>query len=374
VPHNATSCFFRSVTASGLAEDDGPAPVPPNSDAEAVTLEKAVARILRPGGLLADHLPGFEPRPGQLAMAKRVAQAIDMDERLLAEAGTGTGKTIAYLVPAILSGRKVVVSTGTRTLQDQIAEVDLPRLQRVLPEPFTFAVMKGLSNYLCLRRFDEHSQQLEIAATKSHETERVRAWATTTTTGDRADLDGVPDSAPIWREITSSPEMRLGNRCPFVERCFVTQMRRRALGAQVVVVNHHLFLADLALRSRWPDAQVLPPYELVIFDEAHQIEDVATEVFGVQVSNARLFALAPRPAARAGAHAGSRPGGSLSRAAWKPRPMCWPRRCAAVCRPCAAAVRKCASEMPDDLWAAEVLQRYHELDNVLEEAAPCAGV
>ena len=158
-----------------------------------MTLEKAVARILRPGGLLADHLPGFEPRPGQLAMAKRVAQAIDMDERLLAEAGTGTGKTIAYLVPAILSGRKVVVSTGTRTLQDQIAQVDLPRLQRVLPEPFTFAVMKGLSNYLCLRRFDEHSQQLEIAATKSHETERVRAWATTTSTGDRADLDGVPD-------------------------------------------------------------------------------------------------------------------------------------------------------------------------------------
>jgi ATP-dependent DNA helicase DinG len=139
-----------------------------------VTLEKAVARILRPGGLLAEQLPGFEPRPGQLAMAKRVAQAIDMDERLLAEAGTGTGKTIAYLVPAILSGRKVVVSTGTRTLQDQIAGVDLPRLQRVLAEPFTFAVMKGLANYLCLRRFDEHSKQLEIAATRSAR-DRARA-------------------------------------------------------------------------------------------------------------------------------------------------------------------------------------------------------
>ena len=337
-----------------------------------MTLEKAVARILRPGGLLADQLPGFEPRPGQLAMAKRVAQAIDMDERLLAEAGTGTGKTIAYLVPAILSGRKVVISTGTRTLQDQIAEVDLPRLQRVLPEPFTFAVMKGLSNYLCLRRFDEHSKQLEIAAAKSHETERVRAWAKTTKTGDRADLDGVPDSAPIWREIASSPEMRLGNRCPYVDRCFITQMRRRALGARVVVVNHHLFLADLALRSRWPDAQVLPPYELVVFDEAHQIEDIATEVFGVQVSNARLFALArdllraPAPQLEAG---------RVESAA---------RRMEAATHVLAETLRsrlpalrgsgqEVRVEMPDDLWAAEVLQRYHELDNVLEETTALCG-
>ncbi len=306
---NATSCFFRSVTPAGWPRTTARPRWPRRCDAGAVTLEEAVARILQPGGLLADQLPGFEPRPGQLAMARRVAQAIDMDERLLAEAGTGTGKTIAYLVPAILSGRKVVVSTGTRTLQDQIAEVDLPRLQRVLAEPFSFAVMKGLANYLCLRRFDEHSKQLEIAATKSRETERVRAWAVTTTTGDRADLDGVADSAPIWREITSSPEMRLGNRCPYVDRCFITQMRRRALAARVVVVNHHLFLADLALRSRWPDAQVLPPYELVIFDEAHQIEDIATEVFGVQVSSVRLLRPGTRSAACARAPTRSRPGG-----------------------------------------------------------------
>jgi len=333
-----------------------------------LTLEQAVARILQPGGLLADELPGFEPRPGQLAMAERVAQAIDMDERLLAEAGTGTGKTIAYLVPAILAGRKVVVSTGTRTLQDQIAEVDLPRLQRVLPEPFSFALMKGLANYVCQRRFDEHSQQLEIAATKSHESERVRAWVATTSTGDRAELDGVAENAAIWREITASPEMRLGNRCPYLDRCFVTRMRRRAAEAQVVVVNHHLFLADLALRSRWPDAQVLPPYEVVIFDEAHQIEDVATEVFGVQVSSARLFALA-----RDLGHAPAPPlaAGQVESAT---------RRLEAATHGLTEALRsripalrgsgeEMRVEMPDGLWAAEVLQRYHELDNVLEEAA-----
>ena len=337
-----------------------------------MTLEQAVAKILRPGGLLAEIMPGFEPRPGQIAMAERVAQAIDWDERLLAEAGTGTGKTMAYLLPAILSGRKVVVSTGTRTLQDQIAQIDLPRLQRALPDHFTFAVMKGLSNYVCLRRFDEHGQQLEIAATKNPDSERVRAWVAKTKTGDRAELDGLSEGAAIWHEITASPETRLGNRCPYAERCFITQMRRQAAQAQVVVVNHHLFLADLALRCRWPEAQVLPPYEVAIFDEAHQIEDVATEVFGVQVSRARLFALA-----RDLLHA---PGPLLA----APRLDSVGRRLEAATHILVEALHarlpnlrssgeEVRVETPDDLWAAEVLQRYHELDNVLEEAAALCG-
>src|SRR3954471_22395183 len=140
-------------------------------------LEDAVAEVLRPGGALAGELASYEPRPGQLAMATRVARAIELDERLLVEAGTGTGKTLAYLVPAILSGRKVVVATGTKALQDQIARVDLPRLQAVLPTPFTFAVMKGLSNYLCLRRFHEHARQLDIGiGGVGEELARVRAW------------------------------------------------------------------------------------------------------------------------------------------------------------------------------------------------------
>jgi len=335
-------------------------------------LEDSVAEILRPGGLLANALPGFEPRPGQVAMARRVARAFDYDERLLVEAGTGTGKTIAYLVPAILSGRRVIVSTGTRTLQDQIATVDLPRLQRVLPKPFTFAVMKGIGNYVCLRRLAEHRRQLSIAQTVSSETARVLAWVERTRTGDRADLDGVSEDAPIWREVASSPETRLGKRCPFVADCFITGMRRRAQDAQVIVVNHHLFFADLALRNRFSEAQVLPTYEAVIFDEAHQLEDVATEIFGVQASSLRLFALA-RDIERA-------PVGPLGAM----RVESVARRLEAVTHVLSQALRAqlprkggdgddLRTPMPDDLWQGDVLRHYHELDTVLEEGATLLG-
>jgi ATP-dependent DNA helicase DinG len=333
-------------------------------------LEEAVAKILRPGGALAQAMPGFEPRPGQLAMAARVAQAMDLDERLLVEAGTGTGKTLAYLVPAILSGRRVVVSTGTRNLQDQIATLDLPRLARVLPEPFTFAVMKGIGNYVCLRRLAEYQRQLTFAT--SSETARVLDWAGRSKTGDRADLDGVPEDAAIWRELVSSPETRLGKRCPFVADCFITGMRRRAQEAQVVVVNHHLFFADLALRSRFPEAQVLPSYEAVIFDEAHQLEDVATEIFGVQASSLRLFALA-RDVERAPAE----PIVAL-------RVESVSRRLEAATYGLVQALRTrlprrlsdgedLRMPMPDDLWQGDVLTRYHELDTVLEEASVMLG-
>ncbi len=331
-------------------------------------LEEAAAEILRPGGALACALPGFEPRAGQLAMARRVARAIDLDERLLVEAGTGTGKTIAYLVPAILSGRRVVVSTGTRTLQDQIASVDLPRLQRVLPRPFSFAVMKGIGNYVCLRRFHDHRRQLDLAATAAPGTARVLAWAERSPTGDRAELDGVPEEAAIWRDITSSPETRLGKRCPFVADCFITAMRRRAAESQVLVVNHHLFFADLALRSRFPEAQVLPSYEAVIFDEAHQLEDIATEIFGVQASTLRLFALG-RDVERA-------PTGPLGAG----RVESVARRIEAGTHMLGQVLRgrlprksgesdDLRMPMPDDLWQGEVLTRYHELDTVLEEAS-----
>jgi len=333
-------------------------------------LEEAAAAILRPGGALAAVLPGYEPRPGQLAMAARVARAIDLDERLLVEAGTGTGKTIAYLVPAILSGRRVVVSTGTRNLQDQIASVDLPRLARVLPQPFTFAVMKGIGNYVCLRRLAEHQKQLAFAM--SPQTARVLDWVGRSPTGDRAELDGVPEDAPIWREIVSSPETRLGKRCPFVADCFITGMRRRAQEAQVVVVNHHLFFADLALRNRFPEAQVLPTYEAVIFDEAHQLEDVATEIFGVQASSLRLFALA-RDVERA-------PVEPL--AAFRVESVA--RRLEAATHVLVQALRgrlprklgdgdDLRMPMPDDLWQGDVLGRYHELDTVLEETQVMLG-
>jgi ATP-dependent DNA helicase DinG len=335
-------------------------------------LADAVAEVLRPGGPLAGVLSGFEPRPGQLAMAERVAMALDNDERLLVEAGTGTGKTLAYLIPAILSGRKVVVSTGTKTLQDQIARIDLPRLAATLGTPFRFTVMKGLGNYLCLRRFHEHTAQASLALgdvdPSAHALGRVRAWMDETATGDRADLADIPEDAPLWREITASPETRLGARCPFYERCFVTSMRRGALDSQLILTNHHLFFADLALRARWPEAQVLPPYEVVIFDEAHQLEEVATEFFGLHVSSGRLHALA-RDLGRApiGGQELLR-AGSLSR-----RLQIAADAFAEALRARLPAPRGGADEIrvqvPDDLWTPTTLGRYHELDTVLEEAA-----
>jgi ATP-dependent DNA helicase DinG len=333
-------------------------------------LADAVAEVLRLGGPLAGALEGWEPRPGQLAMSARVAEAIDNDERLLVEAGTGTGKTLAYLLPAILSGRKVIVSTGTKTLQDQIARIDLPRLQAVLPVRFSFTVMKGLSNYLCLRRFHEHSAQQTMGLGVPDPLARVRAWIDETATGDRADLTDLPDDAPVWRDITATPETRLGARCPYFERCFVTSMRRRAIESQIILTNHHLFFADLALRARWPEVQVLPPYEAVIFDEAHQLEEVATEFFGLHVSSARMHALA-RDIGRAAV-----PPIALSRGTALARRLQGAADAFAVAlRGRMPAPRTGTDEIrvpvPEDLWTGrgQALARYHELDTVLEDGA-----
>src|SRR5581483_8109978 len=250
-----------------------------------------VGEILGPGGLLARALPGYEPRPSQVEMAERVAEALASRRPLIVEAGTGTGKTLAYLVPAILSGMKVVISTGTKNLQEQIYRKDLPLLAAELPQPFTAACMKGISNYLCLRRFGEHDTREAARGAIDSTLDQIRAWALATETGDRAELPELSDDAPIWREVSATAETRLGTRCPHFERCFVTQARRRAQSADLVIVNHHLFFADLALRAAWPQAQLLPAYEAVIFDEAHQLEDVASDYFGVGVSSLRLLAL-----------------------------------------------------------------------------------
>ncbi len=274
-----------------------------------------VADILGPGGLLARALPGYEPRAAQVQMAEREAVALAERRPLVVEAGTGTGKTLAYLDPALLSGLKVIVSTGTKNLQEQIYKKDLPLLADVLPRPFSAAYMKGLSNYLCRRRFAEadarHAVRLPVVDDKGQTPlfatrtmrlpdepaaldelfEMVRSWAGQSDTGDRAELSSLPDDAPLWRDIAATAETRLGPRCAYFESCFVTQARRRAQAADLVVVNHHLFFADLALRSRWPQAQLLPSYEAVIFDEAHQVEDIASDYFGVSVSSSRVTQL-----------------------------------------------------------------------------------
>ncbi len=243
---------------------------------------------LAPGGSLAATIPHFEDRPEQRRMSAAVAAALADARPLLVEAGTGTGKTLAYLVPALASGKRVVVSTGTRTLQDQIIRHDVPLLRQILDRPFTVVALKGVANYVCKRKLAElHTPAAELV----RDLEAVRAWLDDSDTGDRSELDVVPEQAPIWAEITTTPEARLGRRCPYFERCHVTVARRAAEQAELILVNHHLYFADLALRTAAPGARVLPPHDAVIFDEAHQLEDVATEHFGLRVTTARLGGL-----------------------------------------------------------------------------------
>ncbi len=259
----------------------------------AVQPSSRIDEILGPASPLARRLPGYEQRDGQLAMARAVDEALRRDGHLFVEAGTGTGKTLAYLVPAILSGRKVVVSTATHALQEQIFTKDLPLVREVLAEhgiTFKAALMKGLSNYLCKRRLNERVRSGELV---SADLARIERWSQESVEGDRAELTELEEGAPAWRDVSSSTDTRVGAGCKYYDECFVTRMRRQAEEAQVVVVNHHLFFADLALRTGKAGGfgGAIPTYDAVIFDEAHQIESVATDFFGVKISTARLDSL-----------------------------------------------------------------------------------
>lgn len=245
----------------------------------------AVAQSLAPEGALAQVIPFYEDRPGQRAMAAAVARAIADNQPLMVEAGTGVGKTLAYLVPALQSGKKVVVSTGTKTLQEQIARNDVPLLRSFLARPFAAVVLKGVANYACLRRLAEAEARNPLAIAP------LAPWLTTTETGDRAEVEWLAENDPIWPEVTTTTESRIGPRCPFFERCFVTQARRAAEKANLIIVNHHLYFADLALRTSTKTGKLLPPHDVVIFDEAHQLEDVATEHFSVTISTHRIAGL-----------------------------------------------------------------------------------
>ncbi len=241
------------------------------------------------GGLIARAHPDYEYRAGQVQMAEAVLRAFDERRHLLVEAGTGTGKTLAYLVPAIAAaaarGERVIISTGTKNLQEQLMEKDIPFLQRVLPRKFTAAYMKGRNNYACLQRIKraETAPILDGLDDVDH-FEEVRHWARDSPTGDRAELVQLPENLSFWRHLDARSEICLGQKCPDYDPCFITRMRQRAQDADIVIVNHHLFFADLALRGG-EYGQVLPDYAAVIFDEAHAIEDVAAEYFGAQVSN-----------------------------------------------------------------------------------------
>ncbi len=266
--------------------------IPPVS--RAAELSSAVGAAFAPGGAVACVLPGFEARRGQLEMADGVSALLADGGVLLAEAGTGTGKTLAYLVPAILSGQRVLISTGTKNLQEQIFYKDLPVLRDALGIKFKAAYMKGRGNYLCLHRFDA---MRENPLERTDLVRTIEEWSQQTETGDRAEIEDLPEDWPLWNEIAATAENCLGSECPRYQDCFVTRMRQRAAESDIVIVNHHLLCADAAVR-RSTFGEVIPDVGHAVIDEAHQLEDVATQYFGLSVSTYRVEDLA-RDAERA---------------------------------------------------------------------------
>jgi ATP-dependent DNA helicase DinG len=239
-------------------------------------------------GHLARVLPGYEERPAQQRLSEAVAGVLEHGGLLLAEAGTGTGKTLAYLLPAVELGRRVVVSTGTKNLQEQLVTKDIPILAEALGREVKVAAMKGRGNYLCLLRHASFAKGGTFRRTDEIPFFRsVEAWATRTATGDRAEIADLPDSVDFWREISAASENCIGQSCSLFDACWVTRMRQRALESDLIVVNHHLLCADLAVKEG-SYGQVIPPYDSLILDEAHLVEDVATQYFGVQVSSYRV--------------------------------------------------------------------------------------
>ncbi len=248
--------------------------------------------IFGKNGLIAKHHKEYEYRAGQVKMAEAVLRAFEEKKHLIVEAGTGTGKTLAYLVPAIAAAlgqkKRIIISTGTKNLQEQLMEKDIPFLQKVMPKKFSAAAMKGRSNYACLFRVGKaENQPILDGLNEIDYFEEVRRWVRETETGDRAELIGLPENLSFWSRINAKSETCLGQKCVDFEPCFITRMRARAEEADIVIVNHHLFFADLNLRGN-EYGRVLPDYSAVIFDEAHLVEDIAADYFGFQISSFQI--------------------------------------------------------------------------------------
>ena len=243
-------------------------------------LAHASVEALSEGGALAARLDGFVVRPAQLRLTAAVAEAFDAREVLLAEAGTGTGKTYAYLVPALRSGLKTIISTGTRALQDQLYHRDLPRVREALGTGLRSALLKGRANYLCLYRMNQAKGDAQFTSpAQASQFQRIVAWSGRTRAGDMAELEGLADDSPLLPLVTSTVDNCLGSDCPFWEECFVVQARQRAQAADLVVVNHHLLLADLALKQEG-FGEILPGAQAFVIDEAHQLPELAASFFG----------------------------------------------------------------------------------------------
>jgi ATP-dependent DNA helicase DinG len=248
--------------------------------------------LLGPDGPFAREVPGFAPRAAQQAMAAAVEEAIAERQMLVAEAGTGTGKTYAYLVPALMSGKRVIVSTGTKTLQDQLFHRDLPQVRSVLGARLAAALLKGRANYLCLHRLEQaHRDGRHPSREQAAEVQAIHAWSKRTQSGDRAELAAIPEDSPLWPRVTSTTENCLGTECPMYAECFVVKARRAAQEADLVVVNHHLLFADLAIKQEG-FGEILPGAHAFILDEAHQVPELAGQFFSVTLSARQLTELA----------------------------------------------------------------------------------
>ena len=252
----------------------------------------SLTEVFSPEGPLATGIPGYRLRAQQLEMAERIAAAMAENRVLVAEAGTGTGKTFAYLVPALLSGGKVIVSTGTKNLQDQLFSRDIPTVRKALGSPVKVALLKGRANYLCHYHLERSlADGRFLSREDSAHAQRIARFAKQTQSGDKADCGDVPENSPVWNLVTSTRENCLGQECPNNKECFVLAARREALAADLVVVNHHLFFADVMLRDEGT-AELLPACNTVIFDEAHQLPETASLFFGDNVSTAQVIDLA----------------------------------------------------------------------------------
>jgi ATP-dependent DNA helicase DinG len=258
-------------------------------------------QFFAPGGLLSKTHPAYEFRRGQLQMAQAVEEALEEKRHLIVEAGTGTGKTLAYLLPVIRSGKRVIISTGTKNLQEQLFFKDVPALERALfgnksgpdrDRKLSICYMKGRNNYLCRKKLIDLTDQPVLSGLEEIEHYRaIAAWEKTTQTGDRAELAELPEASALWHKLDARADTCLGQKCKEYERCFITEMRRRAAESDIIIVNHHLFFADLSIKLEAEgasDAGVLPECGAVIFDEAHELEDIAGNYFGISVSNLRM--------------------------------------------------------------------------------------
>ncbi|MDP3000628.1 MAG: ATP-dependent DNA helicase [Bryobacterales bacterium] len=250
-----------------------------------MTKPPTVRQFFSRKGPLSRWHPNYEHRPGQLEMAEAVASALEEKKPLLVEAGTGTGKTLAYLVPAILSGKRIVISTGTKNLQEQLFYKDVPFLAAHFERPLKVCYMKGRSNYLCRQKlYDAGNAPVLSGLEEVADFQIIREWEKTTQTGDRAEITSLPENSAAWARLDARRDLCTGQKCPQFETCFLTRMHQRAVESDIIIVNHHLFFADLAVKDE-DYGGIIPDYTAVIFDEAHEVEDVAGQYFGLSISN-----------------------------------------------------------------------------------------